>query len=193
MNFSHEYLILISPPKEIKESVKRVKDLFGEKFNITHPVESPANIPVMNLRMNKNNEEKLKEILKNFCKDQEIFNISLSGYDALRPHIIYIKAVEEKTISALHRRLKESILPRLHLETSQIGTYSNPHMTVACNLTEEIYNKAIGANRTRKLELNFKADNLTLLWREHKSAGKIHKWEGKEVFKFGQAQDSLFG
>ncbi|HEY3250270.1 MAG TPA: 2'-5' RNA ligase family protein [Ignavibacteria bacterium] len=192
-NEQQEYLVLISPTRQVREAVKKVKDLFAEKFKATHPLESVAHISVMNIIMDKNNENKLKEILKNFCKDQEVFNIFLSGYDGFRPHTIFIKVIEEKAITALHRRLKEAITPRLNLETWQIGTYSNPHMTVARNLTEDIYNKAIGEYRGRKFEQSFAADNLTLLWRKYMSGNKSHKWEGKQEFKFGQAQESLFG
>jgi 2'-5' RNA ligase len=192
INEAREYLILISPPAEVRETVKRVKDLFGEKFGVIHPLESVAHISVMNIVMSKTNEEKLKKILKNFCNNQEAFNISLSGYDGFRPHTIYIKVIEAKLITSLHRRLKEAILPKMNIESWQISTYTSPHLTVARNLTEDIYNKAIGEYRQRKINLSFKADNLTLLWREHKSGNRSHKWEGKEVFKFGQQQENLF-
>ncbi|MDT9340407.1 2'-5' RNA ligase family protein [Trichodesmium erythraeum 21-75] len=158
--------VALVPPENIQNQVTEIKEYFSRNYNSSHALKSVPHItlqppfkwPTESLTL-------LQESLEAFTQHCSAFPITLSGFAAFVPRVIYINVVKTPELLKIQRDLiafTETTLGIVH-PPSKIRPFS-PHVTVAFrDLTKQNFRAAWIEFRERSLDLDFTASQLTLL------------------------------
>ena len=154
------------PPENIQNQVTEIKEYFSRNYNSSHALKSVPHItlqppfkwPTTDLTL-------LQDSLENFAQNCSTFSITLSGFAAFVPRVIYINVVKTPELLKIQQDLigfTETTLGIVH-PPSKIRPFS-PHVTVAFrDLTKQNFRAAWVEFREKTLDLEFRASQLTLL------------------------------
>lgn len=167
------YFIALVPESGLLEEVKRLKEMFRERFHAKHALKSPAHITLrMPFRWPSAKEHELILALDECAYVQRPFIVTLSGFGAFPPKVIFIKVKSPELIIELHDHLKSYLIERLGFKTEEIPKPFRPHMTLATrDLSKPNFRKAWNEMKNQAFESEFYASRLVLL----KHNGKF--WE----------------
>ena len=121
----------------------------------------------------------LKQCLSNFANSREAVPVTLSGFGAFPPRVIYINVVRTQELLTLQTDLI-SYLDGLRIidQASKVRAFA-PHMTVAFrDLTRQNFKVAWPEFQQRSLHFEFTATQLTLLIHDRQ------RWNVCEEFPF---------
>ncbi|MBW4627406.1 MAG: 2'-5' RNA ligase family protein [Brasilonema octagenarum HA4186-MV1] len=160
------YFIALLPPQEIQDYANQIKQYFSDNYSSRHAQKSPPHITLQPpFQWTDAEVPKLEECLKDFASRRESVPITLSGFGAFAPRVIYINVVRSLELLTLHTDLM------LHLE-SNLGIIDKvgktrpfaPHMTVAFrDLSKQNFKAAWSEFEKRQLHFEFAASDLKLL------------------------------
>jgi len=179
---SHKlFFIALLPPQEIQEYANQIKQYFADNYASRHAQKSPPHITLQPpFEWQDDKLPALEESLKDFASRRDFVPMTLSGFAAFAPRVIYINVVRSPELLALHADLMA------HLET-ELGIVDKvgktrpfaPHMTVAFkDLTKQNFKAAWPEFEKRELHFDFTASTLTLLLHDGK------RWNIKTEFPF---------
>ena len=170
------FFIAIIPPEPIKSQVVDLKIEFSEKYNTFHALKSPPHITLIPpFRISENKAQDLTKELSRFSAIENAFPISLNGFGAFAPRVIYISIDRNKELSKLHRRSNSKF--------SEICTKTNfnPHMTIAFrDITFDIFRKAWSEYEKKPMSQTFQVSSIYLLKHNGKS------WDIVNEFLFSE-------
>ena len=158
--------VALVPPENIQNQVTGIKEHFAQQYNSSHALKSVPHItlqppfkwPTTDLTL-------LQDSLENFAQNCSTFSITLSGFAAFVPRVIYINVVKTPELLKIQQDLigfTETTLGIVH-PPSKIRPFS-PHVTVAFrDLTKQNFRAAWVEFREKTLDLEFRASQLTLL------------------------------
>ncbi|NEP07988.1 MULTISPECIES: 2'-5' RNA ligase family protein [Okeania] len=158
--------VALVPPENIQNQVTEIKEYFAREYNSSHALKSVPHItlqppfkwPTENLAL-------LQESLETFVQNCSAFPITLSGFAAFPPRVIYINVVKTPELLKIQKDLigfTETTLGIVH-PASKTRPFS-PHVTVAFrDLTKQNFRAAWLEFRERSLDFEFTASQLTLL------------------------------
>jgi 2'-5' RNA ligase len=122
----------------------------------------------------------LEEFLREFALGRESVTVTLRGFAAFVPRVIYIDVVSSPKLTALQTDLMANVESNLGIvdPVSQTRAFT-PHMTVAFrDLSKQNFKIAWQEFEKRQLDFEFTAENLTLLLHDGK------RWNVKMEFPF---------
>jgi 2'-5' RNA ligase len=159
------YLIALIPHPNLREQIKDLKEEMKERFNAARALKSPAHITLqMPFKRSKKNEPYLINTLKEFAKQQNIFNLELSGFGCFSPHVIFVKVTNQQPIINIHAKLKKVLIDKLKFKENEIIPKIHPHITIAMrDLSEQEFNKAWPEFEKREFKVSFIVNSLFLL------------------------------
>jgi 2'-5' RNA ligase len=176
MNTEPLFFIALLPPQAIQDYATGVKKHFDQYYNSRHAFKSPPHITLFPpFQWRQQRLAILIESLSVFASKHPVIPITLNGFGAFSPRVIFIQVDRSEALLNLHQNLIK------HLETSielsdpreKSRAYA-PHMTVAFrDLTQENFKLAWKEFEDRSLHFEFAATHLTLLehdgqrWRIH--------------------------
>ncbi|MBR8837943.1 MAG: 2'-5' RNA ligase family protein [Stigonema ocellatum SAG 48.90 = DSM 106950] len=179
------FFLALLPPEEIQDYANQIKEDFAERYASRGAQNSPPHITLQPpFEWANANLPLLEECLRDFAGGRESVPVTLSGYGAFAPRVIYINVVKTPELLALHADLM------IHLE-SNVGIVDKvsktrpfaPHMTVAFkDLTRQNFQAAWSEFEKRQLQFEFTVENLTLLLHDGK------RWNVKSEFAFFNPQ-----
>lgn len=158
--------VALVPPESIQNPVTKIKEHFANQYNSSRALNSVPHItlqppfkwPTENLTL-------LQKSLQTFAQNCSDFPITLSGFAAFPPRVIYINVVKTPELLKIQQDLigfTETTLGIVN-PPSKIRPFS-PHVTVAFrDLTKQNFRVAWLEFRERSLDLEFTASQLTLL------------------------------
>lgn len=159
------FFIAIIPPEPIKSQALDIKIEFSEKYNTFHALKSPPHITLIPpFRISENKTQDSTKELARFSAIEKAFHISLNGFGAFAPRVIYISIDRNKGLSKLHKRLISKF--------SEICTNTNfnPHMTIAFrDITPDFFRKAWSEYEKKPMNQTFQVSSLYLLKHNGKS------------------------
>jgi 2'-5' RNA ligase len=158
----YEYLLIISPPADIKNEIAKIKSEFHKKYNHIQATKSQPHNTLINFGFNTAFEEGLVSKIDEVVKFHSSFDTKLKGFSHFKTHTIYINVEPEAPIVNLVRSL-HSIL---NLPSSQSFFAWKPHMTIAKGLDVNKFNKAMPEFEKRKFEASFLTTSIILMKRE---------------------------
>ncbi|AFZ24282.1 2'-5' RNA ligase [Cylindrospermum stagnale PCC 7417] len=175
------FFIALLPPQDIQDYANQVKQHFAEQYASCGAQKSPPHITLQPpFEWADANVSVLESSLKEFASGQQSVSITLSGFDAFAPRVIYINVVKSQALLTLQANLMAYLARTLGIvdQVSQSRPFA-PHMTVAFrDLTKRNFHAAWPEFRQRQLHFEFTADNLTLLLHDGK------RWNIKSEFSF---------
>jgi DNA polymerase-4 len=164
-----EYLLLISPPIQVKKEIMEIKEEFHKKHNHVQAIKSKPHNTLINFGFNTALEEELASKMEEAVKFHSPFDTKLHGFNHFRTHTIYINVETEAPIVNLVRSLHST----LSLPSSQSFFAWKPHVTIAKSLDESTFNKAMPEFEIRSFEASFITDRIILMKRD----GRFAKYE----------------
>lgn len=167
MNQSKQrFFIALVPPPDIEQHITEIQQYFAEHYNSRGALNSPPHItlqpPFHSLA---EDVPKLEESLNQFSVNRRPIPVTLSGFAAFAPRVIYVDVVKSPELLEIHSYLMSYMEANLGIvdRVSQSRPFV-PHMTVAFrDLTKDNFQRAWLEFAGRSLHFEFTASALTLL------------------------------
>ena len=184
------FFIALLPPQEIQDYVTEIKEYFAKHYNSRHALKSPPHVTLQPpFKWPLERLDVLRECLREFAGESDRFSIpiTLSGFGAFPPRVIYINVLKTSELLVVQKDLMARLEDSLGIvdPVSKKRPFS-PHMTVAFkDLTNrqdacstENFRKGWEEFKGRSLFFEFTAPHLTLLMHNGR------RWEINSEFLF---------
>lgn len=175
------FFIALLPPQEIQDYANEIKQYFAQSYNSRHAQKSPPHITLQPpFEWSLDALPVLEQSLRAFAQTRTAVPISLNGFGAFVPRVIYINVLKTPELLAVQTDLMaylEESLGIVH-EVSKKRPFS-PHMTVAFkDLTKQNFRAAWPEFQHQELKFEFMASHLTLLMHDRS------RWNISSEFPF---------
>ncbi|MDZ8185680.1 MAG: 2'-5' RNA ligase family protein [Nostoc sp. ChiSLP02] len=181
------FFIALLPPQDIQDYANQIKQYFADNYASRGAQKSPPHITLQPpFEWADANFPLLEASLKEFASEQKPVPITLNGFAAFPPRVIYIDVVKTPELLTLQADLLTYLESKLRVvdEVSKTRPFK-PHMTVAFrDLTKQNFKAAWPEFEKRQLYFEFTADELTLLLHDGR------RWNIKSQFSFSPAEAS---
>ncbi len=178
---THRYFIALLPPQDIQDSITAIKQYFADTYDSRAALKSPPHITLQPPFVWEVKQIKLlNKYLQEFAQQQESISITLSGFAAFVPRVIYVNVIKSPELIKLHSDLIAYTETNLNIidPSSKQRAYS-PHVTVAFrDLTKQNFRTAWPDFQQRSIYFEFLVTHLTLLIHDGK------KWHINAEFPF---------
>jgi 2'-5' RNA ligase len=183
MNTEPLFFIALLPPPAIQEYATGVKSHFEQYYASRHAFKSPPHTTLQPpFRWQYQRLTQLSESIATFAQLQSAIPITLNGFGAFPPRVIFINVDRSDALLTLHRQLIEHLESSIALIDPKKARPYAPHMTVAFrDLTEPNFKLAWQEFKARSLYLEFTATALVLLMHDRQ------RWQIHAEFPFKMA------
>jgi len=160
------YFIAILPPETIQKEVTEFKNYFLKKHEVRQALKSPPHVtlhpPFYWLA---DDEEELKKGLCLFAEKNERFSVTLNGFGAFKPRVIFVDVLVNQALRLLFEKLEYFLEANWGISNQlRKGRKFNPHMTVAFrDLTKEFFFKSWPDFKDKKFKREFIVSDISLL------------------------------
>ena len=175
------FFIALLPPLEIQDYANQIRQIFADRYASRGAQNSPPHITLQPPFEWANAEVPLlEECLREFALLRQSVPVTLDGYAAFAPRVIYINVVRNQELLTLQAELMAHLEANLGIaDTVSKTRLFAPHMTVAFkDLTKQNFQAAWQEFEKQQVHFEFTADNLTLLLHDGK------RWNIKTEFPF---------
>ena len=176
------FFIALLPPESIRTEVTEIKQYFKEHYQSTAALRSPPHITLQApFQWSLSQIPQLHQQLKTFIQPYSPLPITLSGFAAFSPRVIFIDVHRTPELVTLQRELSDHLQRTLQIEDPKAKTRTfRPHMTVAFrDLSVKSFKLAWPEFRDRAYERQFRATDLTLLSHDGR------RWLVSTTYPFG--------
>jgi len=173
--------IALLPPPTIQDAITKIKQHCANVYESKAALKSPPHITLQSpFKWEVDAVPSLEELLKNFAQTRLPFPITLQGFGAFKPRVIYVNVVKTPELITIHKDLLAYLEDSLGIIDERAKNRSfSPHVTVAFrDLKRQNFRKAWAEFENEPLEFEFMASNLTLLLHDGR------RWNVKEEFPF---------
>ncbi|MGB3404797.1 MAG: 2'-5' RNA ligase family protein [Microcoleaceae cyanobacterium] len=184
MTKSRLFFIALLPPAEIQSEITQIKQYFAQNYDSRHALKSPPHITLQSpFKWLISDLNRLEQSLKTFAAQQAFFPVTLSGFNAFPPRVIYVDVVKTTELMNLQNNLVADLLYDLGDFNSRSSHHRfTPHMTVAFrDLTRENFRAGWTEFKNKPIQYEFVANQLTLLIH----TGKY--WQVEQEYLFGKS------
>ncbi|MHC5739240.1 2'-5' RNA ligase family protein [Nostoc sp.] len=175
------FFIALVPPQDIQDYTNQIKQYFADRYFSSGALKSPPHITLQPpFEWADANLPLLEASLKQFASGQQPVAITLRGFNAFVPRVIYINVVRSQELLTLQANLMAYTESNLGIvdKVSKTRPFA-PHMTVAFrDLTKQNFKAAWPEFEKRQLHFEFTANQITLLLHDGK------RWNIKSEFGF---------
>lgn len=179
------FFIALLPPPDIQAYATEIKQQFCDRYHSKAALRSPPHITLQPpFEWPLTEIESLRSGLQSFAARSQPFPMTLSGFGAFAPRVIYINVLRTPELLDLQQNLMAHLEATLNIvdQRSKQRRFA-PHLTVAFrDLKPACFRKAWPEFESRSLEFHFPATQLTLLLHDGQ------RWNPYENFEFGQPQ-----
>lgn len=160
------FFIALVPPPDIQQPITLIKLYFAEYYNSRRALQSPPHVTLQPpFEWPGADVPKLEEFLKAFVAKRLPIPVTLSGFAAFAPRVIYVDVVKSPALLELQKDLMSYVKENLGIvdRVSQTRSFV-PHMTVAfSDLTKPNFDAAWLEFQGRSIYFEFTASELVLL------------------------------
>lgn len=165
-NSKSRFFIALLPPLEIQDYANKIKQDFAQNYNSRGAQNSPPHITLKPpFEWQLDDLPVLAQALRAFADTRTPVPVTLQGFGAFAPRVIYINVLKTPELLALQTDLMaycETSLGIVH-PVSQNRPFV-PHVTVAFrDLTNQYFRDAWSKYHNQQVEFEFTASQLTLL------------------------------
>lgn len=170
----NEYLLVLSPHRELGERIQKVKQEFAEVYQAGTAWMSRPYITLASFNQYAMMEERVINRLRNVAMGHYTFKVELKDFGSFPSHTIYINVTSKLPVQSLVRTIR-SETQRLMKPDDENKPYFvlEPHLTIASRLKPWQYEKGWLEYSHRNFSGRFIADSMTLLKRAE-PGGKFH-------------------
>jgi 2'-5' RNA ligase len=161
-----EYLLVINPGKEVNEKLIAEKQIFYDDYKVKDAVKSKPHITMARFLAKEGMENTVIRWMQRICSKQQSFAVTLNNYGGFPPDTIYLRIQNE---APFHQLAKELRVVNAYIKSSACPSMlltPKPHVSIANNLSEEIFFKALTQYAPKLFHETFLANELLLLKRK---------------------------
>ncbi len=176
------FFIALLPPEQVRAKANEIKGVMRDRYAAQAAFRSPPHVtllapfewPIADL-------PRLAATLRQFAAGQSPVPMTLDGFDAFAPHVIYINVVKSDRLMAIQTDLLSYLEAELGLVSERDRNRAFvPHLTVAFrDLKPAMFRQAWSVFQHQELHFDFTVGQLSLLIHD----GKL--WTLKEDYDFG--------
>lgn len=162
----YEYLLVINPGKEVNEKLIAEKQMFYDDYKEKATINTKPHITVASFLAKEGMENTIIRWMQRICSKQQSFAVTLNNYGGFPPDTIYLRIQNEapflrlaKELSVVNAYINSSSCPPMLLTP-------RPHVSIANNLSEEIFFKALTKYAHKSFHESFLVNELLLLKRK---------------------------
>ncbi len=174
------FFIAIMPPQHIQDHANQVKQHFADHYASSGAQKSPPHITLQPpFEWENGNIGQLEEYLADFARERKSVPITLKGFAAFTPRVIYINVLKTPDLLALQANLMAHVESHLGITdpVSKTRPFA-PHLTVAFrDLTKSNFKAAWVEFEHQQVNFDFVADRISLLLHDGK------RWNVKTEFE----------
>ncbi|MBE9036237.1 2'-5' RNA ligase family protein [aff. Roholtiella sp. LEGE 12411] len=175
------FFIALLPSQDIQNHANQIKQYFADKYASDDAQKSPPHVTLQPpFEWVDSNVSILETSLREFASKQNSVPVTLSGFAAFPPRVIYIDVVKTPELLTLQADLMAYAESNLGI-VDEVGKKRPfaPHITVAFrDLTKQNFKAAWPEFENRQFDFEFTADKLTLLIHDGR------RWNIKSEFAF---------
>ena len=154
------YFIAVLPTFDLSREINEIRKACATEHCVYSALKPPVHITLIApFKLHAMNERKLIKSLKSACSF-EPFVQKLKNFDGFPEHTVYINAIKNDGISAVHKKIKRALKP--FGEVIKGGSLS-PHITIAYRDAKEAYPQIMEQYQSRHFNAEFIVDHFTLL------------------------------
>jgi len=191
----YEYLLVISPHKELWDKIMEVKKKFSEDYQSEHAKWGKPHVTIVNFVQYTMMEERIINRLNTIAMGYPPFKIELRDFGSFPSHTIFINVVSKLPIQNLVREVRKESQRLMKLNDDNKPHFiTEPHLTIARKLQPWQYEKGWLEYSNKHFTGRFIADSMILLKRP---VGEM-KYQIAQRFQFqnlpvATRQGDLFG
>ncbi len=163
----YEYLLVARLGEEVNEKVMAEKQVFYEEYKVNIEIKTNHHITLANFLAKEAMENISIRWMENIFHSQQSFPITLNNYSGFPPHTIYLRVQDTKPFQKLAKELKTVNTYVRSCGCPPMKLVTNPHVSIARCLSEEVYFKALTQYARKSFHESFMVDELLLLRRKH--------------------------
>jgi 2'-5' RNA ligase len=160
------FFIALLPPQQIQDFANGIKQHFADRYNSCAAQKYPPHITLQPpFDWTTNDLPRLAQYLSEFALARSPVPITLQGFGAFQPRVIYMDVLKTAELLTLQQELIIGIESTLGIVHPQANSHPFvPHLTVAFrDLTPQNFKVAWPEFQSRSLFFEFIATHLTLL------------------------------
>jgi 2'-5' RNA ligase len=166
-NILYEYLLVISPDKELLTALIQMKNHFQLAYGCEYAASLIPHITLINFVQLEKNMEKVINYFERFSKHIKPFEIQLCGFDGFANHTVFVNVATKKPIVKIVEDMQTKFSGLLRPLTHSAPHFIfNPHITIARKMSENQYNKAMEEWHNKQFNAVFWASEIVLLKRK---------------------------
>ena len=175
------FFLALLPPADLQATLTAIKQEFADRYHSRHALKSPPHITLFPPFKWPHSEVDRLSCLHDFVHQQVTVPISLSGFGAFPPRVIFARPLHTPQLLAIHQDLQTFLKDRLELLDPMANKRPfRPHITLANrDLSKQHFKAAWPEFEGRSLQVEFTATHLTLL--QHNG----RHWEIGQEWGFG--------
>lgn len=179
MPYKSLFFIALIPPEPLRSLVQKLKARFSSSFSTKKALNSPPHITLIPpFRTDEAEITSIVNQIEEFVLNESTFEITLMGFGAFQPRVIYIDVEPNNNLESLQKRLSSTLM--VTNEPKQF----KPHLTIATrDLTPEKFRRAWNIYKNEPFNESFHATAVYLLKHNGRS------WDIYQEYPFGR-QDS---
>lgn len=162
----YEYLLVINPAKEVNEKLIAEKKMFYDDYQQEAAIKTKPHITVAAFLAKEGMENTIIRWMQRICSKQQSFAVTLNNYGGFPPDTIYLRIQNE---APFHQLAKELSVVNAFINASScppMMLMPRPHVSIANNLSEEIFFKALTQYAHKSFHETFLVNELLLLKRK---------------------------
>jgi 2'-5' RNA ligase len=160
-----EYMLILSPPEDLKSKVTEVRNEFNRQFEIL-TVPSKPNLMLASFTQYAMMEERIVSKLKTISMGHYPFKVELKDFGSFPSHTVYINVTSKVPIQDLVKKIRHDAQFLMKLNEDNKPYFAmEPHLTIARKLKPWQYEKSWLEYSTKHFSGRFIADGMILLKR----------------------------
>jgi len=162
----YEYLLVLSPHKELWDKIMEVKAKFADDYGSDHARWGKPHVTLANFVQYEMMQERLVNRLRIVAMGATPFKIELRDFGSFPSHTIYINIVTKVPVQKLVRSIKHESTRLMTLNKDNKPYFpEEPHLTIARKLQPWQYEKGWLEYSHKNFTGRFIADSMVLLRR----------------------------
>jgi 2'-5' RNA ligase len=162
----NEYLLVISPHKELWERIMKVKEEFSETYQSDHGRWGKPQITLANFVQYAMMEERIINRLRNVAMGHYPFKVELKDFGSFPSHTLFINVTSKVPVQSLVKSIRTETQRLMRLNDDNKPHFIlEPHVTIARKLQPWQYEKGWLEYSNKTFTGRFIADSMTLLRR----------------------------
>lgn len=184
----YEYLLIAHPNGDVYNKVMAEKQAFYEQFKEKRAIKTKPHLTIANFLAREAMEETIIRYVQRICNRQTAFGVMLNNYSGIPPHTIYIRVQNPEPFRQLAKELKAVRDYIYSCSCPSAKLITNPHVSIARSLPEEIYFKALTQYAQKTFHETFTVSELVLLRR----SDQFDSCKTINIFHLKPFQNNLF-